>query len=133
MEINIFVLGDAGFEQNALERRVAKTMELYRDGSLSGGDGSPIPLDALVLTGDNFEDQPFEDAVKAQFEEAYAAFDLPFYVTLGNHDLPGKKRRQNGNMPPRMRQKAAALAGQLIVNFHSRIIEWTCQMPMSHW
>ncbi len=91
MEINIFVLGDAGFEQNALERRVAETMELYRDGSLSGSDGSSIPLDAVVLTGDNFEDQPFEDAVKAQFEKAYAAFDLPFYITLGNHDLPGKK------------------------------------------
>ena len=90
-EVNLFIVGDAGFQQNNLERRVAKAMELYRDGSLFGGDASPIPLDAVVLTGDNFEDQPFEDAVKAQFEEAYAAFDLPFYITLGNHDLPGKK------------------------------------------
>jgi hypothetical protein len=86
-EVNLFILGDAGFKHNTLERRVAKAMELYRDGSLSGSDGRTIPLDAVVLTGDNFEDQPFGDAVKAQFEEAYAAFDLPFYITLGNHDL----------------------------------------------
>lgn len=91
MEINLFVLGDAGFEQNALEKQVAEAMELYRLGKLPGTDGAVVPLDAVVLTGDNFEDQPFEDAVKKQFEEAYAAFDVPFYITLGNHDLPGKK------------------------------------------
>jgi tartrate-resistant acid phosphatase type 5 len=91
MEVNLFVLGDAGFENNVLERRVASAMDLYRKGMLAGTDGGMVPLDAVVLTGDNFEDQPFEQAIKAQFEEAYAAFDVPFFITLGNHDLPGKK------------------------------------------
>ena len=91
MEVNLFVLGDAGFENNVLERQVASAMDLYRKGILAGTAGGLVPLDAVVLTGDNFEDQPFVDAVKAQFEEAYAAFDVPFFITLGNHDLPGKK------------------------------------------
>jgi hypothetical protein len=91
MEVNLFVIGDAGFKHNALERQVASVMDLYREGKLLGTNGVVVPLDAVVLTGDNFEIQPFEDAVKEQFEEVYAAFDVQFFITLGNHDLPGKK------------------------------------------
>jgi len=88
-EINLFVIGDPGYKNNVLERHVAEAMELYRSGQLRGSDGSVIALDAVVMTGDNFEtdDLSFEDAVKPQFEKAFAAFDVPFYITLGNHDL----------------------------------------------
>ena len=92
-EINLIVVGDAGFKENALERRVANAMDLYRQGLHHDGDGTEISLDAVVLTGDNFEDQQFQDAVKTQFQEAFASFDVPFYVTLGNHDLPASKAR----------------------------------------
>jgi hypothetical protein len=88
-ENNLFVIGDPGYKENVLERHVAEAMDLYRSGQLPGSDDSTIALDAVVMTGDNFEtdDQSFEDAVKPQFEEAFAVFDVPFYITLGNHDL----------------------------------------------
>ena len=55
-----------------LERRVANAMDMYRQGLHHDGDGTTISLDAVVLTGDNFEDQQFKDAVKEQFQEAFA-------------------------------------------------------------
>jgi hypothetical protein len=95
-EINLFVIGDPGFKENQLERHVADAMDLYRKGQLQGTDGTAIALDAVVMTGDNFEtdDQSFEDVVKPQFEEAFAAFKIPFYVTLGNHDLVSKSKAE---------------------------------------
>jgi hypothetical protein len=73
-EINLFVIGDPGDKENVLERHVAEAMDLYRPGQLPGSDGSAIALDAVVMTGDNFEtdNQSFEEAVKPQFEEAFA-------------------------------------------------------------
>jgi hypothetical protein len=89
IEINLFVIGDPGFRDNQLERHVAEAMDLYRKGELVGTDGKPIALDAVVMTGDNFEtdEMSFDDAIKPQFEQAFAAFDVPFYITLGNHDV----------------------------------------------
>jgi len=88
-EINLFVIGDPGFKENQLERHVAASMDLYRKGQLVRTDGNPTSLDAVVMTGDNFEtdEMSFEDAVKPQFEQAFAGFDVPFYITLGNHDV----------------------------------------------
>lgn len=94
-EINLFIIGDPGFKENKLERHVADAMDRYRKGQLPGTDGTIVELDAVVLTGDNFEsdEMPFEQAVTPQFEEAFSAFDVPFYITLGNHDLPQAKAR----------------------------------------
>lgn len=47
--------------------------------------------DFVLLLGDNFYDRgvdsPEDDQFRTKFEEPYAAINLPFYVTLGNHDF----------------------------------------------
>jgi tartrate-resistant acid phosphatase type 5 len=127
MEVNLFVLGDAGFEHNKIQKQVADAMSLYRNGQLTGTNGARVPLDAVVLTGDNFEDQPFEDAVKAQFEEAYAEFNLPFFVTLGNHDLPGKKAKAEWEYA--MKDAAEGGSPRLTVNSEFPFTHYRVELP----
>lgn len=47
--------------------------------------------DFVVMLGDNFYDRgvdsPEDDQFRTKFEEPYAGIQLPFYVTLGNHDF----------------------------------------------
>jgi tartrate-resistant acid phosphatase type 5 len=47
--------------------------------------------DFVLLLGDNFYDRgvdsPEDDQFRTKFEEPYAGIQLPFYVTLGNHDF----------------------------------------------
>ena len=58
----LILVGDPGFKEDALERRVANAMDMYRQGLHHDGDGTMIFLDAVVLTGDKFEDQQFKEA-----------------------------------------------------------------------
>ena len=54
------------FKDDKLERYVADAMDLCRKGQLQGTGGTAIELDAVVVTGENFDidDQALEDVVK---------------------------------------------------------------------
>jgi hypothetical protein len=50
-EINLIFVGDAGFKEDALERRVANAMEMYRQGLHHDGDGIIIFLECSLDYG----------------------------------------------------------------------------------
>lgn len=95
-EINLFVLGDQGVK-DVVEGHVAAAMDLYRRSQLHGGDGiTEIPLDAVLLLGDNFEGKPYAVEYHEQFADVFQNFDAPFYITLGNHDvIPDAENNHN--------------------------------------
>jgi tartrate-resistant acid phosphatase type 5 len=82
-EVNLLAMGDWG-ANNAFQRQIASSMKTYVA-------GKHIPLDAVLLVGDNFyvrlrgTDDPMWQTV---FERMYdpAVFNAPFYAVFGNHD-----------------------------------------------
>jgi acid phosphatase len=86
-ELNFFVIGDYGFEDKPAQARVAQAM---------GRLGSKIELNFILTVGDNFQkagvksvDDPLWQKV---FEKVYSApclKQVPWYITLGNHDYNG--------------------------------------------
>jgi hypothetical protein len=82
--VKFIAVGDTG-KGNADQRRVAIAM---RDLCAAKG------CDFVVMLGDNIYDSGVSSTTDTQwqtkFEQPYMDVDLPFYVTLGNHDYGGK-------------------------------------------
>lgn len=89
--LNFIVLGDWGKRGSPLQRSVAKQMGLY---------GTKYQASFVISTGDNFylhgvesiEDPKWDLA----YEEVYTApsLQIPWYITLGNHDYVGNIQAQ---------------------------------------
>ena len=82
------VLGDWGMQGNAAQTKVAQQLEQM---------AATNPIEFIVTTGDNF--YPFgvksagDPLWRKNFEDVYASphiKELPWYVTLGNHDYFGE-------------------------------------------
>jgi len=86
--IQFIVLGDWGMQGSAAQTKVAQQLEQI---------AAANPIEFIVTTGDNFYPFGVKSALdplwRKSFEDVYASphiKELPWYVTLGNHDYFGE-------------------------------------------